>query len=814
MQGSNATETQQLVNEKLNELYRDVIQQRANPREIQQKILDDINYILERAQAPKQLTISNLLLPGQITLQAFLEQMELNIFAEGLKQLQAKHQFQLVLPQKSKEKRRHGREDFVGAIGVEPYAFKQEGDTLISKTGAIFKITKKLEGRGQSGMANFYSDGNNQFLIKEDDAGTCIMEATAYFVRDAKLLPPALENSTNFATVGVMMTESSETKVLSVQPRVMPSDQAGKVMPWDVMVYGAKREPQTLMSWEGWYPGKVFRGIAELDSIPQWQLAAGIFTSQVAGDESLHIGQFMADVDAENNIVGITRIDLGARERYAVSRDVTWDASPYVTSQQYQSVGQYAKDYCGAMLKNPQLNQKVTLLWARLDAQGDTALRKSISASSKAAFLKQFSGLPEEKKREALIAVLKTINNPSKIGGSTFTPIEPTGDTLDEKIESVATAIGILDAERAVRMKNNAVKKFKDDIQAFNEEYTKYMPESDERFKDITALKEQMLLGKVDKEKLQELLSSLDNDIKELVKRTSSKPDDMVSYHKIHLMSQASVELLEMLQLNEMNQPTGINLKDLNDSIKKYQSFVDCAEYCLRDTATTHKRLQVNTLMKEAEKGTLKDYLLNNPGVAEALSTHTSTVGSLQNRVKKTKTQGEYLARKLFKRYGLDLTYLTLTPTQRLILEQAEKQQFRDLKNTVESTAIENILAPDSEGRTSLHYLMENLKADDKDAMDALVFILQKSLGATYNSNLDIPDREGKTPLHILLENRDAERIIKGINSRKIKNPNVSSWLAYPYMVEDFFKDTTQYTKGERELVKDVQEGKRKIVNK
>ncbi|MBN9286551.1 MAG: hypothetical protein BGO43_06285 [Gammaproteobacteria bacterium 39-13] len=113
-----------------------------------------------------------------------------------------------------------------------------------------------------------------------------------------------------------------------------------------------------------------------------------------------------------------------------------------------------------------------------------------------------------------------------------------------------------------------------------------------------------------------------------------------------------------------------MNLKQLDNAIKKYQTFFDCVDYCLRPSATTHKRIQVNQLMKEAHKGTLAAYLQKNPAVAESLSTHTSTVGSLQNMVKTKKTQGEYLARKLFKRYGVNLAHLKLTPLQRLLLEK------------------------------------------------------------------------------------------------------------------------------------------------
>lgn len=795
MQGYNVNEAQELINLKLDELYKHVVAQTDDPKIIQRKALEDIDAILMRTVAPNAIRMERLF-PGEISLDAFLSAMKLNIFAEGLNELQRRHEFQSEKSKPSKEKHRHLREDYESEISAEPYLFELKGEELVDNKGTTYKITKRLEGRGQKGLGNFYSDGHVHCLIKEDDAYTCILEATAYFVREAKLLPPALEKATNFATVGVVKRDPLEPMIVSVQPSVMPRNPEGKVKPWDVLVYKAKRAPKTPVSWESWYSGKVDRGIAELNSSAQWDLAAGIFTSEVAGDESMHLGQFMSEDDGKGNILAITRIDLGARERHAVSRDVTKEANPYTTSAQYQSIGQFGKDYCGALMKNPQINQKVTLLWARLGTMGDTALKNTILKSSQAAFIKQFSGLPEEKKREALDGVLAAINDPAKLKVN-FDPIIAHGSTIDEQILSVAQQIATLDSERAVTMKNHAVAKFHQEIELFNQEFKKYMPEGDNRFELLANLKEQMLQGKENGEDLQKLISSFEKDILQLTEEVSEKPDNEASYRKIKLLAQANLELLEILHLNEMYHPTGVNLNQLDNAIKKYQTFSDCADYCLRSSATTHKKMQVNQLMKEAHKGTLAAYLQKNPAVAESLSTHTSTVSSLQNMVKTTKTQGEYLARKLFKRYGVDLAYLKLTPLQRLLLEQAENGKYKDLKNTFAKSGIHDVLAKDTYGRTALHHLMANINPDNQDAMDALAAILQKSLGGTHNTNLDIADIEGKTPLHVLLENPHAQKVIGEINARKI---------SYGYMyganqMQHFFKDPSKYTEGELEKV-------------
>lgn len=252
-----------------------------------------------------------------------------------------------------------------------------------------------------------------------------------------------------------------------------------------------------------------------------------------------------------------------------------------------------------------------------------------------------------------------------------------------------------------------------------------------------------------------------------------------------------------MVHLNEMYKPTGMNLKAIDADVRKYQTFVDCAAYCLRPKVSSHKKDQVSNIMKKANDGTLDDYLMKHPGIVSSLSTHSSTVGALQNAVKTTKTEGEYLARKLFKRYGIDLAYLKLTPVQRLMLAQAETRNFRELRGVIDSVTIHDAIAKDPLGRTTLHYLMENANADDIDSIDAIAIILQKSLGATYNTSLDITDRQGKTPLHVLLENPDAARIIGEINKRKI---------SYGYMygvneMQHFFRDPSKYTKGELDQV-------------
>lgn len=79
------------------------------------------------------------------------------------------------------------------AIGKNPQYFTQEGEILFDEHNNQFTITRKLAGRGQAGLANFYTNGQKEILIKEEidkktkhpDPGTCLLEGTGTFVKDA-----------------------------------------------------------------------------------------------------------------------------------------------------------------------------------------------------------------------------------------------------------------------------------------------------------------------------------------------------------------------------------------------------------------------------------------------------------------------------------------------------------------------------------------------------------------------------------------------------------------------------------------------------
>ncbi|HRE31132.1 MAG TPA: hypothetical protein PLD88_04075, partial [Candidatus Berkiella sp.] len=126
-----------------------------------------------------------------------------------------------------------------------------------------------LQGRGQDGLANFYKgpDGKER-LIKEDDVATCLMEGTAYYIRDMGFLPGTLGSSVNFATVGTLNKEgASKPSVVSIQDKVVGSE-GSKARPWDELVYGIKRNPKTLLSFEAWYPQAITENITFLNTEP------------------------------------------------------------------------------------------------------------------------------------------------------------------------------------------------------------------------------------------------------------------------------------------------------------------------------------------------------------------------------------------------------------------------------------------------------------------------------------------------------------------------------------------------------------------
>ncbi|MBT6208252.1 MAG: hypothetical protein HOI53_09520 [Francisellaceae bacterium] len=278
------------------------------------------------------------------------------------------------------------------------------------ENGHVWEYTGILPGRGQDGMAAFYRDQNGtEILVKVDDAATCALEGTAYFARNAKgVVPAALKNSAIFATAGRMVVEGKDS-VVSIQPKV-----AGNFESWDEVVYGEKRDPSAWWSWESTKSDMIISGIESLSQNAQWQLAAGIKLSAVCGDESLHVGQFLALKGSDGEIIGIQRIDFGARERYSRSRNSHPESeiTPFNNSHEYSSSGQFGKDYLSYLLAQPELGQKYTILWSKSFDIED------LREQSRNAYIEQLGNLPKSEMPEAIEKTLATINKGLKSNAS------------------------------------------------------------------------------------------------------------------------------------------------------------------------------------------------------------------------------------------------------------------------------------------------------------------------------------------------------------------------------------------------------------
>lgn len=257
-------------------------------------------------------------------------------------------------------------------IHVEVLAFEDSVHPLSQTSDRVvgrLQFSKSLVGRGQPGFAGFFKDVATQveYLIKEDTPDTCVLEGSARFSQE--LLPELYGGSVNYARAGSLEVvggkgEAVDAVAISVQLRVLPSrPPETEIVPWDVIVYGRKRNPKTLFSEESSHAKEILQNISLMSSKAQWDLACGIFISAVVGDESLHVGQFMAEREvASGRVVGLTRIDFGARERYADVRMRDRDFK-HTTSKAYSSSGQKGKHYVDYLLASPGVKRKYALLW-------------------------------------------------------------------------------------------------------------------------------------------------------------------------------------------------------------------------------------------------------------------------------------------------------------------------------------------------------------------------------------------------------------------------------------------------------------------
>lgn len=262
-----------------------------------------------------------------------------------------------------------------------------------------YNFLRNLAGRGQDYVAGFYQNAGKTSLIKEDDVATCIQEGSADFVK--KYLPKGHEAAINIAELVCVKKLNGEEKVATKQPEV------SNAKPWPKAIFGKGREAKTLRSIESKKNESHLQPhLAKLPHELKSDLAVGIFGSFLAGDESLHTGQFMAvyadnDPEQKGPIQHLVRIDLGARERFALYRAMNEDVD-MKTSEAYKGSSlQIGKGYGNFLLENSDVNAKVVRLCMNsVDAQ-------QIANDSIASFNKAFEKLPPDPvlRKEALLDV-------------------------------------------------------------------------------------------------------------------------------------------------------------------------------------------------------------------------------------------------------------------------------------------------------------------------------------------------------------------------------------------------------------------------
>lgn len=654
-----------------------------------------------------------------------------------------------------------------------PTKLKQLGETLVDELDEPYALTHKLTGRGQPGLANFYlgPDGFER-LIKEDEVATCLMEGTAYYIRDTGLLPGALANSVNYATLGVLQkADGAAPSVVSIQDRVVGPSAESKVRSWDELVYGVKRNPKTLLSFEGWYPQAILENITLLNTTPKWQLAAGIMASAIAGDESLHVGQFMAILDSASHVVGIKRIDLGARERYAVARSMVMQ-DPYNASTFYVNSGQYGKNYVSYLLSEPGLRSMYTMLWLNVGAKEH--LEETIQRASFEAFIKQFNQIPPHLQSKAIVEVLSTINKGVPKGKEFVIDLML---PIEKQIERLATKIAEGDALRVVNMVAESKSIYAQYERDVIQKVTALLPSEDRALcQDCLAVQRSLVLSRelatdalnMALENTQKLNALIAN----LIARVNETPSDEL-YKQIQLLTGIGIDLVQAATLN-LHHKADVSpqiTSDINKHLNQLQTYHELSIYCLETAAQEKKQYATRMMLKTLEGEEALMAYIKNPALIDTLKLHQSAVkGMVSSSVVKVHTRGEMLLTRLFKRYYLDDRILMMTEPQHTLIQDIKAKNFSKVANDVKSLTITDVLTPDQNGKTALHYLME-LGGGQQDALVAVLEIFRKAIGMGVGarSDLDIQDSAGLTPFDYLMAQPNASGIIHYINGHKLK---------------------------------------------
>lgn len=322
---------------------------------------------------------------------------------------------------------------------LEDWTFQSNGQTLISPTNRRLQFVKEANGRGQLTAAAFYRDEETQesFFIKRDPLGTCLAEASCTH----EFLPTEQQQSSCCAQIGLV-----DGKVVSIQPAITRPHNMSLVE-LDTWVYGAKRKAQTLVSSEAFYWQTIRKFLQNLTPNARQDLALGLLVSTANGDESVHLGQFVAIVENQK-IVSIKRVDFGARERFAVHRWETNDLLPGKTSDAYASSGQLGKQYIDFLVADPKLKSNFLSMWAQADTEKMVACQMHKLET-------QFANIPAEYRTQALNEFLESMNKKAEH------PIQVAHLPLDEQVPHFMNLYSQLITWRCETMKQEARREIK-----------------------------------------------------------------------------------------------------------------------------------------------------------------------------------------------------------------------------------------------------------------------------------------------------------------------------------------------------------------
>lgn len=255
-------------------------------------------------------------------------------------------------------------------------------ELLLAKLGnnpnpVTLKITGELEGRGQSGKAVFAQFPNNEnnninapptpILIKQD-LRAALPEALSRAGADALNLPSQLVSSVNFARLCTYNGFLSTMQLKVEQAEDM-----------NLMFLGGRRPTKGIID-SGKHNQAILNKINQsLLPSASWFKASGLVYSYLAGDESVHNGQWMLKRTGSFQYDPV-RVDFGAGGRFM---GLTTEHHPFHASRFYNSYPEFCgKDYLAGQLSSPAVKRQYLLLMVQKYANNDGASNIKEAAST------------------------------------------------------------------------------------------------------------------------------------------------------------------------------------------------------------------------------------------------------------------------------------------------------------------------------------------------------------------------------------------------------------------------------------------------